>query len=977
MKILLIVIFGVVIVVMVITAIFGFDKVNRWITKASRYQKRLVEKHQLEEHILTLQRITRERAEKERIQQLNAECDKTLKDFLASNPYVALSDWEHIKEEIHSIYDVYHIDDQLMQERNTNFKIEQKQIQKEYFDTLLNYPLDEQQRDAIVNLGENVLVTAAAGSGKTSTIVAKTHYLVEKMHVDPRTILVVTYTRKAAEELAIRVGVSGVECSTFHKHAIDTISLITGEKPMVCEQDTLSKVFYSMIKKDEDFGTTVLQYETILKSLLQYDYEYDSYAEFVNALKECGNMSPYRDMDSNICYMKSRQEMELMVILTDLGLNVKYEENYPIKTTTKNRRQYKPDFTIHYQQVDGEGKWQKKAIYLEHFGIDDNGQVPAWFGDGKRGGWAKANKDYNEGIVWKKETHQANGTTLIYTTSGDFQHGLAYVREKIKNQLEALNVPLAPLDYDEKMKRLALPLNRTQDNMLKLVGGFITLMKANGKDIQQLIKEIPETDTYRDRNIFILKSLVEPLYTNYQSYLQKKGECDFTDCLLKASALLEERLCYNYRYILVDEFQDMSMDKYRYLKALRKDYPRTRIFCVGDDWQSIYRFSGSDICLFSQFEKFNGYTEESKIEATHRFGEPLLKRSSDFVLANPAQKKKQLRADKDRITHLAFAGFTEDMEERMIIEKQIAKLPEGTSVYLLSRYKFDIGLVFPEVADQVQQENNSSVDLHIGGRKVSALTIHSAKGLEADYVFVLNCSSGFNGFGFPSQVSDDPIMEYVLSDTDGYQHAEERRLFYVAITRAKRATYVLYNKQYPSLFVTEMGGCEQSKFKEQIRPCPRCGNGQIKIVKDGYASNGTFYTIIRCTNNLCDIQNEMVFFNAKQGCIFFTLPFEKFLKEYGVSNEEKAHISIGHRPAYIDALLVIPCSKVKQGELHLVLDPKYDEYDLAKFYQKHLPLGDMIVTIYRGNNMERMLLSLDKNNSNFVNEIDNTTNAHP
>ena len=85
------------------------------------------------------------------------------------------------------------------------------------------------------------------------------------------------------------------------------------------------------------------------------------------------------------------------------------------------------------------------------------------------------------------------------------------------------------------------------------------------------------------------------------------------------------------------------MDKYKYLNALRRKNPRTRIFCVGDDWQSIYRFSGSDISLFSQFETFNGPTEELKIEATHRFGEPLLQRSSEFILKNPAQKKKILK----------------------------------------------------------------------------------------------------------------------------------------------------------------------------------------------------------------------------------------------------------------------------------------------------------------------------------------------
>lgn len=188
----------------------------------------------------------------------------------------------------------------------------------------------------------------------------------------------------------------------------------------------------------------------------------------------------------------------------------------------------------------------------------------------------------------------------------------------------------------------------------------------------------------------------------------------------------------------------------------------------------------------------------------------LLERSSEFVLRNPAQKKKTLRADKDRVTYLAFAGYETEAQERQIIEKQIAKLPADARVYILSRYRYDIGSVFPEVANVVKGENGGAISLTLAGRKVQALTAHSSKGLEADYVFLINCNSGYDDYGFPSQVADDPIMEYVLSQSDSYDHAEERRLFYMAVTRAKRASYVLYDKQYPSLFVTELGGVQTS-----------------------------------------------------------------------------------------------------------------------------------------------------------------------
>jgi ATP-dependent exoDNAse (exonuclease V) beta subunit len=205
-------------------------------------QEREAEKARLEQE--RLQREAEERARKRRQKEA---ADAILQEFLQKNPYIAISDWEQVKKQILETCPFYEIDANFVPQHNREFREQQKIEHKEYFDTLFTYPLDDQQREAIVTLGENVLVVAAAGSGKTATIVAKTHYLVNKMHVDPRNILVVTYTRKAAEELQTRVGVAGVECSTFHKHAIDTIARIEGEKPTICENNTLNTIFDALI----------------------------------------------------------------------------------------------------------------------------------------------------------------------------------------------------------------------------------------------------------------------------------------------------------------------------------------------------------------------------------------------------------------------------------------------------------------------------------------------------------------------------------------------------------------------------------------------------------------------------------------------------------------------------------------------------------------------------------------------------------
>lgn len=927
------------------------------IKKKKEERERIVEQErktkEIERKRLEEERLVREAAEREQKRLMKESADKMKEEFFATNPYIAISDWNALKEQLLATCPFYEIDDKEVEPRNKAFREQQLVEHKEYFDTLLTYPLDNQQRDAIVTLGENVLVVAAAGSGKTSTIVAKTHYLVNKLNVDPRNILVVTYTRKAAEELQTRVGVSGVECSTFHKHAIDTISRIEGDKPTICEDSVLTKLFDSMIHKNTHFESSFFLFQTVQKTLLQYDYEYSSYKEYLNALLEYGKMAPYRDMDDKLVYVKSRQEMEIMVILTELGLNVRYEEKYPFPTSSTKFRQYKPDFTIHYKKEE-----QERVIYIEHYAIDEHGRVPTWFGDGKKGGWAKADHEYNEGIHWKQQVHAENGTTLIYTTSADFYGGITSARERIIAMLQEQGVPMSPLTIEQKSKKLSVPLNRSIESLIKLISGFIALIKANGRTVEELIESISDKDINKERNTFLLRHLVQPLYELYMQTLANNKECDFTDCLLHAADLLDKKQIYNYDYILVDEFQDMSMDKYKYLNALRRKNPRTRIFCVGDDWQSIYRFSGSDISLFSQFEKFNGPTEELKIEATHRFGEPLLQRSSEFILRNPAQKKKKLLPDKDRITYLAFAGYETETQEREIIEKQVAKLPADARIYIVSRYRYDIGNVFPEVANVVDGENGGTINLTIAGRKVQALTAHSSKGLEADYVFLINCNSGYDDFGFPSQVSDDPILEYVLSRTDSYDHAEERRVFYVAITRAKRASYVLYDKQYPSLFVTEMGGV-QTTAVDKKKVCPRCGMGSLMYARDGYAKNGHFFTVLRCTNKACDLQGEMIFFNPEKEP-YEIVDFDSFLSSRRVTSEERQHIRVGISPDYIDSVLLIPCARHSEKGFAVAIDPHYNQYDLSKFYTRHLRQGDLAICIQHHNDMERLLLTIRK-----------------
>lgn len=289
-----------------------------------------------------------------------------------------------------------------------------------------------------------------------------------------------------------------------------------------------------------------------------------------------------------------------------------------------------------------------------------------------------------------------------------------------------------------------------------------------------------------------------PVYERYNKELNDRNQIDFTDAILQATELCRASHPVEYDYIIVDEFQDISVDRYNFLKVLREGNPPAKLYCVGDDWQSIYRFSGSDMALFNQFPKYFGATEINKIETTYRFGEPLVSLSSRFIQRNKSQIQKSIHSGNPEMkTDLEFYAY-DRQDYCQTIEQLLSAIPANKSIFLLGRYSFDdyyLSFRYKSI-----KEGNRFFYV-IGKRKIEFLTVHKSKGLEADYVILLQCNK--DTYGFPSLVSNDPVLNYVLTQSDQYSFGEERRLFYVAITRAKVKTLVLYDKRFPSVFVDE------------------------------------------------------------------------------------------------------------------------------------------------------------------------------
>ena len=739
-------------------------------------------------------------------------------------------------------------------EHNEQFVRTELENNKLYFDHVLgSYPLDPQQRDSIVKLEDNCLVIASAGSGKTSTIVGKAKYLVEKQHVSPAKILLLTYTKKAANELSERMQIAGLSSGTFHSLAYHIIAEVTGQAPSICDADVPLNVFRKLILENEDFLHAVDNYVINLQSLMKLEHDYIDAFSYFEDRKKYGIQALFPDVDGKIIFTRSEEEKRLCSILTRNGILFRYECDYPINTRTPERRQYKPDFTIYFK--DTQETWQR--IYLEHFAIDRNGQTPRWFGEGTKGGWKTANQKYLEGIDWKRKTHRQNGTVLIETTSADFHDGT--VEQKLIGQLCRYGVQVKP-KTDKELYEMLIKRNRQMEKtVFTLLLSFITLMKANEKTIEGLLESTEPKEGYMmsvkdKRNRYILTEVVKPFFDAYQAELEKNYEIDFTDSIIQATTLCREGLWHHYDYILVDEFQDISVDRYKLLQALRSDKPRTKLYCVGDDWQSIFRFAGSDMALFYDFEQYFGFTELCKIETTYRFHQPLIDKSSAFVMKNPAQNEKTIKTplNDQKKTYLNFAGC-ESVEGGVLkkVEEIVLSLPKDESILLIGRYNYDaMSVGFMGKIDHA----DTRIKVNIAGRDIFFLSVHSAKGLEADHIILINCNQG--AYGFPSLIEDDPILDFVLSRSEQYPFAEERRLFYVAMTRAKKRMYVLYDKQHPSPFIGEF----LLKLEVGSHLCPKCLEGKIVPVKDGTSSNGVPYRSFSCTNN-------------EAGCDFFETSF--------------------------------------------------------------------------------------------------------
>lgn len=766
----------------------------------------------------------------------------------------------HIKKEtINKFLLVYQdfaqtIEPQLIKKHNEDFIDRHLISDKSYLDHILqqvdpNIILDEEQRKVVLSDEDYTLVIAGAGAGKTTTMAAKVKYLIEKKNVSPEQILVISFTNKAVGELRDKINKAlKINCpvTTFHKTGYAIVRRQDDERKTIVDSGYMFNVINDYLKHN------ILESPELVDKLILFfgsyfdaPYEGDDLNAFFNYIAKAdfttlrGNMNEYAEqiIDSRTgkCIsithetMRSVQEVRIANFLFLNNIDYVYEKPYPYNIVN-SIKPYTPDFTI--QQGD-------KIAYIEHFGITENGQNTRYT--------IEQLDKYKQAVNDKVLLHRQHGTTLIYTFSvyNDGKDYLLHLRE----QLEKEGFILSPKPSKEIFEKIvSTEENRYISKLVKLLCTFIQNFKIFGYTIDDFYRFQNKSSNVRTKLFF---TICEQCYHEYEKRLKERHAIDFEDMINDSARILHEQELkgkkLDFKYIIVDEYQDISRQRFNLAKELSK-LCDAKIIAVGDDWQSIYAYAGSDITLFTHFTETFGYGKESHITNTYRNAQEVIDVAGGFIQKNSQQIRKALVSHKHISHPIIIETYTEDVDRKeyegkggkyfMIgktvdeIIKNILSENPNSSILLLGRYGFDAyNLCRSEDFIYVEKTGNV-ISKHFPKNQIEFMTVHRAKGLGFDNVIIINARNDV--YGFPSRVQDDPVLKYVVRDDHSIEYAEERRLFYVALTRTKNRIFIVAPQQHPSEFVKELihdypivtlhGEFKESfETTKEIKRCPICG----------------------------------------------------------------------------------------------------------------------------------------------------------
>lgn len=703
---------------------------------------------------------------------------------------------------------------------------------KRYFQTISNYnkkfiaqrkkdytylwnkgllSLDDEQQTAIITDDKHNLVVAAAGSGKTEVLITRIAYLITRKpdRVQPKRILAIAYQRKAKEEIEQRLrdrfNIKNVDVRTFHKLGKDILEETGREfrRTDIVDQnkkhEIIEKIFNNKIRNEPDFYKLFLQFvKTLHDKEAKEDYETKD-----EALTYALERAYYSINNTRV---NSRAEKEILDFFLTHNLNgkpvgVKYEPDMD---------GFRPDFYL-----------PKYDLFIEHLALNEKGEVPDWF--------SHSTEQYRKSMEMKKKWFAEHDKLLVETFTYEYEEDdpdkfTELLEKRVTDKLKAKhdgNFEFTLKSYEEIVDVAWQSYRTPIDDIVN----FITSAKTYGLTPSKIADRLQKMKWTRKQLAFGNMGL--PVYSVYEELLKEHEKIDFEDMINNAIEVLDGDRGLGadvYDHILIDEYQDISAQRYKLIKKLLERNPKCKLFCVGDDWQSIMGFSGSNLNFFVNFDKFFENPTITKISTNYRSVKSIVDAGADLIKNNSScQIQKHTLSKRGEARPIRVLKSPHKLEYKGNYNYQTAEdcfnritnyIKRGYSprdILVLTRYMrtrvahgyrlLSIIRTFMEKA----RENN--IKIAYGNAeaqsRVRLLTVHKSKGLEAKVVFILNVIK--DTYGFPCEIEDPSIYEPARENYPPQdQKEEERRLFYVAMTRAKEDLYIYTWQPAKSDFLEEI-----------------------------------------------------------------------------------------------------------------------------------------------------------------------------
>jgi DNA helicase-4 len=668
---------------------------------------------------------------------------------------------------------------------------------------------NEEQIIAILTNDYNNLIVAGPGAGKTRVLTSRVAFFAKRKDIPQERILVLAYNNSAAaevrERLRNRFGLENVDINTFHSLGLRILrnsGLIASRNAVESRSArVLGEITNTLLKKDRGFRR-------------QFHHYLNLWASRNNGLQDQRHIDEkfkQKELESYIAIdgtsVKSLAERDIANFFIKYGISYEYEKEveWCDEDATEQRRTYCPDFYL--PDFD---------IYIEHWSVSADGETPSFY-------TAEKSEYYRKNMSWKREQFEKHEKILWETNHTLFVRG--ELQNELSTRLSEIGVELEQVSYDELLDKAGLDKNAT-DVVSKAIISAVRASKVYGFSPSSLAEEIRDHDA-KNRKIshdaeFIL-DLVIPVFGMYEEYLKEKNKIDFEDMINKAVGVLESLEDESqdsiplepFDLILVDEFQDISYQRLKFLENLQRINPGSRIYCVGDDWQAIYGFAGSSAQYMIDFDKHFQSPERVDLVQNYRNPTEILDFASDVIEKCKAKLHKKIIPrkiqDLEEVTpNLVFHRVpTSDEFDFRYKQNEAAiahirgLLSEGVSqseIMVLSRFNFG----FADLKEKCQNASDIKVEIRKEGSSVKEgirfMSIHKSKGLEAEYVLLLNVFEGL--FGFPPEFNKEMEMQIINPDLPE-RLDEERRLLFVASTRAKIQCTVFTMKSRESPFLQD------------------------------------------------------------------------------------------------------------------------------------------------------------------------------